>query len=462
MHPCTYLFKGEQEGARKKSVTYNYRATIKGNNVVSFLTLTLSRTNGQDPKRTTSHCHQKKNKHWYDFCLLWYTQLSSTIHPHSKEQTMAHIFDTISDKSTETTQALTSQNAPNKQPPSLVAQQLQSEKLLSHKDEIKHAKTIRGNFCAIVQSVKEIESSSEKIQALQATVLTWEKKDDPIKPGKRRLDHILTTLESACDTYPHDDGTHYLCEQFKSLAHEIEEAKDIVITANLRLVCSIAKRYTERGLSLGDLVQEGCIGLMRAVFRFDHNTGRRFSTYASWWIRQAITRAIPEKTRTIKLPAHFLVSRNHFNKTYSGLRKQLGRKPTMQELSQDTYMDHDKMLSIIETSMEPVSLEEPVGENSQNLMGLIANKSATMPDDIAITSDLHRQIENILSTLSHREAQVLRLRFGLGGKCECTLDEVGKQFNVSRERIRQIEQEALKRLRHPTRSDHMRCFLESH
>ena len=200
---------------------------------------------------------------------------------------------------------------------------------------------------------------------------------------------------------------------------------------------------------------------MRAVFRFDHNTGRRFSTYASWWIRQAITRAIPEKTRTIKLPAHFLVSRNHFNKTFSGLRKQLGRKPTMTELAKDTYMPYNKMLSIIETSMEPMSLDEPIGENSQNLMQIIEDRNINRPDDVAITTDLRKQIEDILNSLNPREAQVLRMRFGIGGINECTLEEVGKRFNVSRERIRQIEQEALQRLRHPARSDHMRCFLES-
>ncbi|HID02867.1 MAG TPA: sigma-70 family RNA polymerase sigma factor [Desulfobacterales bacterium] len=349
----------------------------------------------------------------------------------------------------------------DRQPPSLINQQLQTEKLLSHTEEIKYAKIIRDNFCEIIQSVKTIESSSRKLNKLKETITIWEKKDNPIKPGKRRLDHILITLKSVCSSRPDDMETHYLCSQFEILGQEVEEAKNILITTNLRLVCSIAKRYSDGGLSLPDLIQEGCIGLMRAVFRFDHNTGRRFSTYASWWIKQAITRAIPEKTRTIKLPAHFLVSRNHFNKTYSGLRKQLGRKPTMKELSSNTYMDHNKLLSIIETSAEPVSLHEPIGENSQNLIGLIKNNTAALPDDLAINSDMLKQIDNILETLTDREEKVLRLRFGLGGKSECTLDEVGKKFNVSRERIRQIEQEALKRLRHPTRSNHMRCFLET-
>lgn len=350
---------------------------------------------------------------------------------------------------------------PNKQPPSLVEQQLQSARLLTFEEEVQHAKIIRDNFYAIVKSVQEIETKSTTITRLQATVSVWEKKDNPLKPGKRRLDHILSTLNSVCSTVPHDNNTRLLCEKFTVLAKEIEASKDVLITANLRLVCSIAKRYTDRGLSLADLVQEGCIGLMRAVFRFDHNTGRRFSTYASWWIRQAITRAIPEKTRTIKLPAHFLVSRNHFNKTFSGLRKQLGRKPTMTELARDTYMPYNKMLSIIETSMEPMSLDEPIGENSQNLMQIIEDRNVNRPDDVAITTDMHKQIEDILDSLNPREAQVLRMRFGIGGINECTLEEVGQRFNVSRERIRQIEQEALQRLRHPARSDHMRCFLES-
>ncbi len=349
----------------------------------------------------------------------------------------------------------------DRQPPSLVAQQRQTKKLLSHEDEITCAQIIQTNFCSIIQSVKEIKSSSSNIISLQKTVTIWEKKDTPVKPGKRKLDHMLSTLDSVCKTQPYNDETLYLCEQFKILAQEIEIAKNILITANLRLVSSIARRYTDRGLSLPDLTQEGCIGLMRAAFRFNHNAGRRFSTYASWWIMQAITRAIPEKTRTIKLPAHFLVARNHFNKTFSGLRKQLGRKPTLNELSRATYMPYKKILSIIETSMEPASLDEPMGENSHNLIQILENKRAILPDDIAITADLHKQIDTILNTLSPREAQVLRLRFGLDGQCERTLEEVGKQFNVSRERVRQIEQEALQRLRQPRRCDHMRCFLES-
>ncbi len=349
----------------------------------------------------------------------------------------------------------------DKQPPSLIEQQLQSARLLTFQEEVQHAKIIRDNFSAIAKSVQTIKSESSAIISLQKTISAWEKKDNPLKPGKRRLAHMLKTLHSVCSIDPQEDNTRQLCEEFSILAAEIELSKDVLITANLRLVCSIAKRYTDRGLCLSDLVQEGCIGLMRAVFRFDHNTGRRFSTYASWWIRQAITRAIPEKTRTIKLPAHFLVSRNHFNKTFSGLSRQLGRKPTMTELAKDTYMPYDKMLSIIETSMEPMSLDEPIGENNQNLMQIIEDRKVIRPDDVAITSDLHKQIEGILDSLSSREAQVLRMRFGIGGINECTLEEVGQRFKVSRERIRQIEQEALQRLRHPTRSDHMRCFLES-
>lgn len=349
----------------------------------------------------------------------------------------------------------------DKQPPSLVEQELQSTKLLSHEEEIKHTKTIRNNFHTITTIIKEIQAPCHELRTLQNLLEVWEKKDKPIKPGKRRMGHMITTLESACRKKPENDNLLILFSQCKALADEIETAKDILITTNLRLVCSIAKRYTDRGLSLADLTQEGCIGLMRAVFRFDHNTGRRFSTYASWWIRQAITRAIPEKTRTIKLPAHFLVSCNHFNKSFSSLHKQLGRKPTIGELSKTTYMPYNKMLSIMETSREPVSLEEPIGENSQSLIQIIADKTSCTPDDIAITADLSRQIDGILSTLNEREAQVIRLRFGIGVSCECTLDEVGKQFNVSRERIRQIEQEALQRLRHPNRSDHIKCFLES-
>ncbi len=350
----------------------------------------------------------------------------------------------------------------DRQPPSLVEQQLQSTKLLNHESEIQYTRTIRDNFQTIAKGILDVQLPSEKLAVLQETLKTWEKKDQELKPGKRRLDHMMLTMESICCGLPDNSETHNLCIQFRILADEIEIAKNSLITANLRLVCSIAKRYTDRGLSLADLTQEGCIGLMRAVFRFDHNTGRRFSTYASWWIRQAITRAIPEKTRTIKLPAHFLVSCNHFNKSFSALRKELGRKPTIEELSQTTYMPYEKMLSIMETTREPSSLDEPIGENNQNLMSIIENKDSSSPDDIAITTDLHKQLAGVLDSLSDREAQVIRMRFGIGAREECTLDEVGKLFNVSRERIRQIEQEALQRLRHPARSDHIRCFLESH
>jgi len=333
--------------------------------------------------------------------------------------------------------------------------------LLTPEEEAKYSRTIREGFNVIISSIREDSSGTTEMKMLVERIDLWQRRDPSLKPKKQQLNYMRHCVKIAARKYEDKRELFEINTKLEAYNRSIEIAKDAMIRANLRLVVSIAKRYMHQGLTLADLIQEGNLGLMRAVFRFDYKKGNKFSTYASWWIRQAITRAIPEKTRTIKLPAHFLVSRNHFNKTFSGLRKQLGRKPTMKELSRNTYMDHNKLLSIIQTSQEPASLDEPVGEDSQNLMGLIANRTAALPDDIAINTDLNKQIDNILNTLSDREAKVLRLRFGLGGKCECTLDEVGKQFNVSRERIRQIEQEALQRLRHPTRSNHMRCFLET-
>ncbi len=348
-----------------------------------------------------------------------------------------------------------------KHPHSSVEQPMQSTTALTHEEVIEHTKTIRDNFNIIVKSVCKIQSEDVAVIALQKTIHGWEKKEKPLKPGKRRLNDIMNTLESASHTSSQADGMHFLYTYLKTYATEIEQAKDIMITANMRMVFLIAGRYKDKGLSFNDLVQEGCVGLMRAVFRFDYTAGRRFSTYASWWVRQAMIRSIPEKGRIIKLPSHFLVSCNQFKKALGILTNKLGRRPTVQELAEETRMSHREIVAIIEANTGLMSLDEPVGESSNNLMHILENSNASLPDDAALTVDFCEQIGTILDKLSAREGEIVRLRFGIGCTKEFTLEEVGARFNVSGERIRQIEKVALGRLRHHAYSGHMRCYLDS-